>query len=390
MTSLARLRRLRRQLTALFTLTTAICLAVLAVLAGTIDLRSREAALDAQVDLQATGLSRALYYLNGTLHLEPLEEDYLVRDAKGVSVVERTEDGWKARYEHGAHPTIDPSVIDQVLSREDVVVVAGTRLAAAPVWNDSRIDAVVLVVGDSEPVGEGHAVLVRWLWAGCLALVLVAAAVGHLLSKISMRPAVRGLAEQEQFLAEAAHELRTPLAALRLAAGEGARNPERAAEKATEVTRLADRLGHLVTGLLTRARVKGGTQEIERTPLWLDQLVEQVVDELPAGSVRLTAEPTVVHGDPELLAQAVRNLVDNAVRHGTQPDGTADVRVTVSEGRVSVADSGPGLGRSNARGGHGIGLAIVRWVARLHGGEVRLTDGPTGGVLAELELPVPS
>jgi two-component system OmpR family sensor kinase len=149
------------------------------------------------------------------------------------------------------------------------------------------------------------------------------------------------------------------------------------------VRRLVDRLGHLVTGLLTRARVRGGTQEIERTPLRLDQLVEQVIEELPSGRVSMTAEPVVVHGDPELLAQAVRNLVDNALRHGG-----GDVEVSVSAGLVSVVDSGPGLGlSSSATTGHGIGLAIVRWVAQLHGGSVLLADRAGGGVRAELRVP---
>jgi two-component system OmpR family sensor kinase len=370
-----RLRRLRWQLTVLFTLTTAACLAVLAVLAGVIDQRSREGAADAEVNRQATGLSRAVYYLNGTLHLEPLGEDYLARDADGVQVLARAGNGWEVRYERGRRPVVDPATIEQVVRDEDVVLAGGPddRFAAAPVWDDSRIGAVVVVT--AEPPGDGHAVLVRWLWIGCLALVLVAAAAGHLLSKLSMRPAVRGLAEQEQFLAEAAHELRTPLATLRLVADAGARDP-------AEVRRLVDRLGRLVTGLLTRARVRGGTQEIERTPLRLDQLVEQVVDELPSGGVRLATEPVVVHGDPELIAQAVHNLVDNALRHGG-----GDVEVSVSEGVVSVVDGGPGLGRSVSGTGNGIGLAIVSWVAQLHGGSVQLADRPTGGVAAELRLP---
>ncbi|SFR28075.1 Signal transduction histidine kinase [Lentzea waywayandensis] len=367
---MSRLRRLRWQLTALFTLTTAVCLAVLAILAGVIDQRSRSDAADAEINRQATGLSRAVYYLNGTLHLEPLGEDYLARDAEGVLVVARSERGWEPRYERGRKPVADPATIEQVLGAEDVVLTGGPdgRLAAAPVWDESRIGAIVLVAAG--PAGEGHAVLVRWLWIGCLALVLVAAAAGHLLSKLSMRPAVRSLTEQEQFLAEAAHELRTPLATLRLVAG------------SAEVRRQVDRLGHLVTGLLTRARVRGGTQEIERTPLRLDQLVEQVIDELAPGSVRLTAEPVVVHGDPELFAQAVRNLVDNAMRHGG-----GDVEVSVTAGAVSVVDNGPGLGRSRSGTGHGIGLAIVRWVAQLHGGSVRLTDRAEGGVIAEIRLP---
>jgi two-component system OmpR family sensor kinase len=103
---------------------------------------------------------------------------------------------------------------------------------------------------------------------------------------------------------------------------------------------------------------------------------------MPSSSIRVTVEPVVVRGDPELLAQAVRNLVDNALHHGG-----GDVHVAVSEGVVSVVDNGPGLGQGRSGGGHGIGLAIVRWVAQLHGGSVRVVDRAAGGVAAELRVP---
>ncbi len=81
--------------------------------------------------------------------------------------------------------------------------------------------------------------------------------------------------------------------------------------------RLVDHLDRLVTGLLIRALVDSGTRPLELTPLRLDLLVEQVVQELPQGGphVRVHPEASIVLGDPDLLAQAVRNLVENALRH---------------------------------------------------------------------------
>ncbi len=129
----------------------------------------------------------------------------------------------------------------------------------------------------------------------------------------------------------------------------------------------------------------------------LDQLVETTVEELPDHeSVTVTAEPVVVRGDPDLLAQAVRNLVENAQRHGG-PAGSP-VEVGVTPGLVTVRDHGDGVPLADrervfARGvtgtgpGTGAGLAIVRWVAGLHHGSARLTDAPGGGLLAELRLP---
>lgn len=254
----------------------------------------------------------------------------------------------------------------------------------------------MLVGADPARSQADHKRLIQWLALGCVALVLAAAAVGHLLTGRSMRPALQGLEQQEQFLAEAAHELRTPLATLRLVVENGSASPHRAPAALDEAVRLVDRLGRLVTGLLARARVEAGTQEVELTPLRLDQLVEQTIEELPDPTgVTVTTEAVIVDGDPELLAQAVRNLVENALRHG----GGTPVDVTVAATRVAVRDHGPGVPPEDrtrvferrvtgaASTGTGTGLAIVRWVAELHGGTAQLSQATGGGTLAELLLP---
>ncbi|WP_307544190.1 sensor histidine kinase KdpD [Streptomyces sp. V3I8] len=416
--AVARLRRTRRLMTLLFASTTAACLVVLATVAVHIDTRSRGAGLDHEVGSRAVGLSRAVWFDAGTLHLEPLREDELARGAQVLAVL-RAAPGQAPSVRHAvparsALPA--PGRLDEVwrgvLEEQETVVVSapaanGTRLrwAAAPVWDGDRIGAAVLVGTDPARGEHDHDVLVRWLALGCTALVCCAAAVGHLLSGRAMRPALRGLGQQEQFLAEAAHELRTPLAALRLVAERDG--------SSDEALRLVDRLSRLVTGLLARARAEAGAQPVERVPLRLDQLVETTVEELPDhGSVTVACEPVVVLGDPDLLAQAVRNLVENAQRHGG-PAGSP-VEVTVAPGLVTVRDHGAGVPRADrervfARGvtgpatgttgagagagtagagaGTGAGLAIVRWVAELHHGTARLVDAPGGGLTAELRLP---
>jgi signal transduction histidine kinase len=217
-----------------------------------------------------------------------------------------------------------------------------------------------------------------------------------------MRPALQALSRQEQFLAEAAHELRTPLAAVRLVMEGGRTSPARAPAAMTEAVRLVDHMGRVMSGLLSRARIQAGTRQLELTPLRLDQLVEQVVDELPSNAVQVVvrAAPTIVRGDPDLLAQAVRNLVENALRHGASADGSSalPVEVHVAAGTVTVRDHGPGIAATDrerifedrvtgGREGVGVGLAIVRWVAELHGGAASATEAPGGGALVELALP---
>ncbi|MFI1030098.1 sensor histidine kinase [Streptomyces sp. NPDC020951] len=404
-------------MTLLFASTTAACLVVLAAVAIRIDAESRRSGLDHEVGSRAVGLSRAVWFDAGTLHLEPLREDELARGAQVLAVLQAApgESPSVRNVAPGRSALPGQDRLDQVwqrvLEEQDTVLLSapsaeGGRLrwAAAPVWDGDRIGAAVLVGTELARSERDHDVLVRWLALGCTALVCCAAAVGHLLSGRAMRPALRGLGQQEQFLAEAAHELRTPLATLRLVVERGG--------SSDEALRLVDRLSRLVTGLLARARTEAGAQRVELVPLRLDQLVEITVEELPDHeSVTVSSEPVVVLGDPDLLAQAVRNLVENAQRHGG-PAGSP-VEVTVTPGLVTVRDHGAGVpladrervfargvtgasgtasgtaaaSGSGAASGTGAGLAIARWVAELHDGTARLADAPGGGLLAELRLP---
>jgi signal transduction histidine kinase len=98
-----------------------------------------------------------------------------------------------------------------------------------------------------------------------------------------------------------------------------------------------------------------------------------------------------VEGDPELLTLAVRNLIDNALVHGAPP-----IEITVTDGRVAVRDHGPGLdpamgdpfdrGVTGPTGNHGIGLAIVRWVAQVHNGTSILQPAEGSGAVGTLTL----
>ncbi|HEX9626192.1 MAG TPA: ATP-binding protein [Acidiferrobacterales bacterium] len=207
---------------------------------------------------------------------------------------------------------------------------------------------------------------------------------------------------ERRFTANAAHELRTPLAGLKAQAQVALRaNQDGERRRAVlQILRGVDRATHLVEQLLTLARVDPDVAAREFTRLDLGQLCARVVGELaPAAAARHIdlglecAAPLELDGDARVLPILVRNLVDNAVRY--TPDGG---RVTVAVARedgaatLSVTDSGPGIPaelrtRVFARfyrlpdapgSGCGLGLSIVQRIAELHGASVELMDAPGG------------
>jgi two-component system OmpR family sensor kinase len=385
-------------MTLLFTTVTALCLALLGALASQIDHLSRDDQLSSDVSDRAGGLARAAYFDLGALHLEPFSEDELARGASAVAVYRLDTDSRPTQRAFGAdtsgditinqlHRVVGRVVDEQGLVTQTLQSSSGSTMvwAVAPVWDGDVIGAVVLVGQDDAAQSAAHDRLVAGLITGSLALLVVSGAAGHLVSGRAMRSAMRSLSAQEQFLTEAAHEIRTPLTTLRLEI------ESREPEGSEQFLHSIDRLDHLVTALLTRARIDGGTFEPERVRLRLDQLVETVAAEY--GDAIVLTEPAVVIGDPVLLGQAVRNLIDNARRYapGTIP------RVTASPGLVTVDDSGPGIpSRDRYRAletgagaglGTGSGLAIVSWITELHHGSLELCDAPGGGLRVQLRIP---
>lgn len=211
-------------------------------------------------------------------------------------------------------------------------------------------------------------------------------------------------ARTRQFVADAAHELRTPLAGVQ-AVAEAAMAPELAAEERERLhlllLRESHRAGRLVDDLLVMARIDAGI-ELRREPVELLELVRSEVDRArlvdPDRPITVDGDQVHVSGDPARLGQVVANLIDNALRYGS-------VAVHVDGTGVLVTDTGPGVppadrerifdrlvrldeARTTHGGGAGLGLAIARGIARAHGGDLRCVE-PPGGVGAAFELTLP-
>ncbi|ARC58561.1 Sensor histidine kinase TmoS [Frondihabitans sp. 762G35] len=389
-------------MTVVFAGTTVLCLVVLAVIAIRVDTSERESRIATESAQQVSLVADQVQFGTHGLELGALDQRTALPDDEVYGVVS----GGKivlASPSQEVLPT-DAGLATIVRSMTTTTTVARFvlptstgevyRWAAVPVLDLGRVGAVV-IVGGPTPGADEHRSLVSFLTGTVALLTVLAALVGHAVSGLAMRPALRSLERQEQFLVEASHELRTPLARLSLILDVEGRDP--ALTDRDTIDRAAAQvrgLGDLVTGLLARARAQDGRADLEFRPLRLDQLVEAQVREYAPERFRSSADaaPSVVTGNPELLAQAVRNLLENALRYG----GGGVVDVTVGPRSFAVADHGPGIAEGlraevrnagvGAGSGTGRGLAIVEWIAEVHHGTLHLTDTPGGGLTATLTL----
>jgi signal transduction histidine kinase len=215
-----------------------------------------------------------------------------------------------------------------------------------------------------------------------------------------------GQQRHRQFIADASHELRSPVAASQAQLEVALAHPERNDWHSTAVTVLAEqaRLGHLVDALLALSRLDeqglGTASYVD-----LEQLVRAELERPHRVATRAVIERRAqVIGNRAQLARALRNIVDNADRHAAN---AITVTVTTGDGGaaiIHVDDDGPGIpvdqrsvvfdrftrldeGRNANEGGAGLGLAIVAQVARTHGGTVSCRDAPQGGARITIAIP---
>ena len=270
---------------------------------------------------------------------------------------------------------------------------------------------VIAVVRGLDDIYEAQHTVARALYIGVPALIVVVALVTWWIAGITLRPVERAHERQRRFVADAAHELRSPVASIRQHAEVASAHPE-----TTDVRELAGTVAHegvrlqdLVDDLLLLARLDESASPISAAEVDLDDVALA-----EAARLRATTDLTIdtaavgagrVRGDAKYLERSVRNLGDNAVRHAA---GRIALSVAEQDGHVAlrVDDDGPGIppeardrvferferlddARARDTGGSGLGLAIVREVVEAHDGEVTLSDSPLGGLRAELRFPIP-
>ncbi len=221
-------------------------------------------------------------------------------------------------------------------------------------------------------------------------------------------------------LQSVSHDLRTPLATIRAAAGTlRSDRLDRAAQQASAeaIEREAEYLNLLVTNLLDLSRIEAGAIRAERDAVELDDVLARAIDRLrsraQARPIEVALDAPPVEIDPVLLDQAFTNVVENALRH---TPANAPIRITAQSAgtagntddadharvRLTVEDGGPGVpqqalpklfdrfyrvpGQRAARSGTGVGLAVVRGLVEAMGGTVAARESELGGLAIDIEL----
>ncbi|MBN1345493.1 MAG: heavy metal sensor histidine kinase [Phycisphaerae bacterium] len=218
-----------------------------------------------------------------------------------------------------------------------------------------------------------------------------------------------------QFTADASHEFRSPLAALRGMA-EVALTKPRSADELRQVIEVSieqyDRLQRLAEDLLLLAQADANRAGLRRELLRLDSLVRDtaefyapVADEAGLTFTVEAPQNIEIHGDAGRLRQMLGNLIDNAIKYSQAP-ATIDVTLACLDGAatITVRDTGPGIApndlprvfdrfyrsdKARTSPGTGLGLAIAQWIAHAHGGTIEITGDLGKGTTAKVHLPIP-
>jgi len=251
------------------------------------------------------------------------------------------------------------------------------------------------------------------------ASVIPAIVAGYLLSGRVLRPIKASVDAQRAFIADASHELRTPVAVVRtnaelldrrLTSGKigQSENDKLAVE---DILAETDRLAKMVTQMLTLAQADAGQTRMQRSDVDLDEVALEVVRTMraiaDAKGIALSlqnGESVWVHGDRDRLREVIVTLLDNAVKY-TPSGGHVAVRVARHHRKavITISDTGVGIpaeslahiferfyrvdkARSRDEGGTGLGLAIARTIVEAHGGDIHIESQPNAGTTVTIEL----
>ena len=305
----------------------------------------------------------------------------------------------------------DTSVLETLRYPEDYVLRVYARRFTS---FRSRRRYVAVAVADQVELEDRYAALIVAFGAAALVALVLFAAGGSFLTRKSVEPVERTMSYMRRFMADAAHELRTPLAVVRSRAEVAlADSPDldRQREALAAIEREAIRLGRIVEDLLLLARSDSGGWTVSMKRVFLDDVLSDAVGAANALAARNgvslameSFEEAAIEGDEALIRQLLMIILDNAIKF--TPEG-GSVTASVTDGPqgalVTVSDTGRGIPPDQighvferfyrgdtARGrgeGAGLGLSIAKWIADVHKAKLTLNSVPDRGTVVEVRFP---
>ena len=278
----------------------------------------------------------------------------------------------------------------------------GPWLSAAIRVNENADEAVIAFIELDEFNSDISSLRFRIALAA-VAAIATTSALGWFVAGRSLTPTRQVLAQQRDFIADAAHELRTPLAVIQASATHTLgrdRSPEEYRTSLSEIAIAADRASVGVNELLEFARLESGQALPRVAPLRLDLLAEEVAAGIRHDTSSVTPDvgaAVVVDADYNLLRQAVTTVARNAVERASEV--VISVDNTSRAGRIIVRDNGDGFSeeallhlfdrfhRGDRQGSTGLGMAIARRIVEVHGGEISAGNHQSGGAEVVISIP---
>lgn len=255
------------------------------------------------------------------------------------------------------------------------------------------------------PVEEDVSRMRLRVWLASVGALALAALAGWFVSGWALRPARRAAQRQRDFIADAAHELRTPLATVQASASHALsreRPPEEYRQSLTEILDATKRAGTGVNELLEMARFEAGQVQPRMAPLRLDLLTDEVAAGIRTDHAVVQAQPSMailVDADYGLLRQVVETLTRNAVARATMV--LLSTTVVDKQAILDIIDDGPGFDedilphvfdrfqRGDTKGSSGLGMSIAKTMVEAHGGVIEASNRSEGGALVRIRLPMP-
>jgi len=336
------------------------------------------------------------------------DRELFLLDIQGNPIKPIKVDDWIRRAAEGA------GRVGMVTAQNETPQDRTLRLHALRFKLASGRQLVAVALADQVELEDRFADLIAAFVAIAIVALFLVAAGGFILVRKSTAPIERSIEFTRRFMADAAHELRTPITILRTRAEVALQQPREAANYVSVLHNIeaeARRLGGIVDSLLVLTRADAGERQIDKERIFLDDIAVDA-----AGAAQLVGrqknvqvmvdefEETPVEGDPALIRQLIMIVLDNAVKF-TDAGGQVHVRVSMkgSAPTLVVEDTGIGIRHDELsrvfqrffRGetarsrtdGAGLGLSIASWIAREHGADISITSEPGKGTKVIVTFP---